>query len=354
MADTAAPVFYRAMQTAEREWTVFLLDAREPEWWRVLARFPSQERAESYAEIETMMNDDGESSFKDVGAASPAILAPASAITVANFSRRETVTHTRIEREETVQLGAPEIEAAEEVEGEVEISDCADLPTLNERQAKVFAGIRAIVERGERATMRQAALEIGSQNVTDAIYALEKKGYLAECGERGARHWVPCAEGEPRVDSLGLRARPWSDAEFLDLEEVAKRDGDFAALALRLDRSEGACKQQAYLRGWCKISGERECLPAAVASQEPQLEPDEVDADDLSKTPREVLCVIAELYDDKIHPIKEADILAVAEADEGRLPMAITRLSELNCIRRDGAGSWFPTSRGQAIAKQSA
>ena len=88
---------------------------------------------------------------------------------------------------------------------------------------------------------------------------------------------------------------------------------------------------------------------------EPQEEEGEpVDIDDLSKGPREVLAIIAELQDDRVHPIKETDISPLMELDNGRLPGILGRLRELELIRRDGVGvvSFSLTARGKEIAEE--
>lgn len=481
---------YSCLQISEKQWAVVLEDDREPEWWRIIARFSEKARADSYAEIENMMLKDAEGISTwapDLSISHAAVPAPASAIVAEQFTRRETFTQTRIEREETVTHAALEdvseegssdssteyaterdilsrrarsgcasntaflrlldrmqsgsillssldkgqkegrtlghivkegyaqyiegsraaitknglafIDAAgcaqspeddenlsktEEVEEatddlekaeDVVLVDAKTLDPLTPKQAMAFRSlILALKESGDNApSYSDMARHAGISGMSNYLYSLEGKGYIKNFGSYGAPKWQLLAFGEPHIeepkDTRGRNIRHWTDEELTELRDLDPGKGDsYATFAEKTDRSIEAVMQQARTRRWYlpallhlenvqKSPENDETVGAdALEQQEPEHKetiadgPEIVDLDDLSKAPREILCIIAELHADKIHPIKEPDILNLSEVDEGRLPFALNRLRELNCIRRDGTGSWFPTSRGIDLA----
>ena len=72
--------------------------------------------------------------------------------------------------------------------------------------------------------------------------------------------------------------------------------------------------------------------------------------DDLSRGPREVLCIIDELYRDKVHPIVIKEIANLSDLGEDRILAALARLHDLRCIKRDTTASYMPTDLGVKLA----
>lgn len=465
-----AHIEYRSIKTNESEWTVFCLDDREPEWWRVIAVFSSEKRAESYAEIEMMLTEDN--SAEEIGAIAdgvhghiPALAEPQSNIIRSHFVRRETIDHTHIERQETVTVAAraeeidaddlgstkllsgtiagredrsgltsndcflrvlrqmisgpiklleldksrkegmtmghivregyaeyleggqgglttkgmqflmtaramPEPEAVEQEEPEEATSEPAEdvtlvdpsaLPPLTEKQAAIYNGlVDAIKEEGdEKGWVSYSSIERRAQatGATAHLEAMAKKGWVVNRGQFGAPLWTPLTYGKAVVDaprdSAGRVIRSWTDAELDALKACAETTADYETFGQAVDRTATACEQKARTMGWYRSQGPGRWPQKDEESPAPIPADDfEVDVDDLSKGPREILSIIAELYADKVHPVKEPEILTLSEADEGRLAFILNRLRELRCVQRDGVGSYFPTARGLELAKQ--
>jgi hypothetical protein len=371
---------------------VFVVRDESPEWWRLVATFGNEARAIDYADMENTFADD--TSFDtplggrdDSKAPAPAVEPPKSALTTEALIRRESIAHTRIERTEeitraapaavepppqTLIIQAPVIEA-KPVAKTKRLIDASTLPPLTEGQAKVFRGlIAAVAERGERPSFSDISRHCGIAGIAHHLPNLASKGYIENRGEYGAPDWRPLAEGEPRIDlptdSRGKAVRQWTEEEVQGLYDLKLENGDgYVAYAEKIDRTLDAVMQKARtmrcynpkLSPFATVTVAEEpaqaAEPAAVAPQaveSPKKDdgPTHVDQDDLSKWPREVLCVIAELHADQVHPIKEPDIIPLVDLDESRLPFALNRLRELNCVRRDDVGSYFPTDRGKKIA----
>lgn len=332
---------YRSLKTGDSEWTVFVVDDRKPEWWRVVAKFLDQGRASAYAEFENMRWEftedhapDNHFGMVEAGEGvehAPALDAPASALS--HFVRRETLTHTRIEREETVtippapaaesvitesaprapRLEAPRNEAPEAVEVAAELPhseendpeptlEMVDAETLDPLTAPQLLAFNVLRDaNGSYVSTKEMIDRSGNGGVPTAVYALVKKGYVVADADALRRkiYRIVCV-GEPKCYDAPNSAIRAPDAPATDASASAEH----------------------------------------------------VDAEDLSKSPSEVLCVVDELYGDKIHPIKEPQIRGITELDEKRVSLAVTRLLELNLIRRDGNGSFFPTKRGSELAEE--
>jgi hypothetical protein len=319
---------YQALALPGGMFGVFVVHEDAPEWYRLIGTFASKERADQYAEIENMFLEDFDetetwSKMQRAEIASPpALSSPPSAVVPGNFVRRETIEHTHVERREEITVQANGIKYLEPIQPVKEITsappeprdgpyvplpddmiaDAAQLPTLTPKQkASLDAFCKLVIEKPRFTTGELIAA--GGGTAASHLYTLQSKGFIKDAGERGGRLWKIAYRGEPDV------------AEW----------------------QKSATKPEPQL---------------AIHQAEPaEVDLEAVDADDLSATPRAVLAAVSRLYADRIHPIKEPEIVQESGVDETRLPFAFQRLCILNCMRRDSVGSWFPTPRGIELAK---
>lgn len=269
-------IVYRSIPTSEREWSVFVTDDRTPGWWQLVATFANQGRAHDYAEMENDFSDMSDEvepwrGREDVRAPHPQWQIPTSRIV-----RRESITHTHIEREETSSIPKPVVRVVDEDRGlddvaELEatiaeppktdslkvnkLADAATLPSLTEKQAKVFLGLSA--DQTGAGWISYSHLEglTGISGLNYYLDSLERKGYARNVGERGTPRWCAAAAGQPRIDDNSLVWRAWSEKEFAELKSVCAGDRDFAGFGKRNGRTEQACIQQARVRGWYHSEG---------------------------------------------------------------------------------------------------
>jgi hypothetical protein len=267
----------------------------------------------------------------------------------------------------------------------VETVDAATLPPLTEKQHRVFLAVIAAAKKSSLGRAYQAAIQerSGFAAIQDALSALRHKGYLVCDNSERPRTYTPFAvSGEIRVEQPH-NARRWTDQECGDLIcelaacHWAGVEPDWEKLGGYFGRSAAATENKARTERWYPgvpggtfadqamrtIPEERRepdkpsiPVPEQPAQPEEPMAPEEdgaveIDVDDLSKNVREVLCIVTELHADRIHPIKEPDILGLSEVDGGRLPFILNRLRELRLVQRDSVGSLFPTLRGKEIAK---
>lgn len=216
---------YIALCTDTNEFSVFAVDGNQPDWWRRVARFADQARADDYAEMENSMifefcgdEEDGKR-FDDVKAAPPATPSPASNLTPRLLLRREHVTHhqtTQIERQEVFEEqqpasitvaeatapipvptpAPPQIEEGEEAE--IETVDCATLLPLTSLQMQVF---KVFVEaRGVYVSGQDLNKRVGSSG-QGTIPGVVKKGYLRRRETVDGACYDVIVHGAPRVEA---------------------------------------------------------------------------------------------------------------------------------------------------------
>lgn len=89
---------YRAVNIGS-EWAVFVVNDKTPVWWRLVAKFPDRDRAESYAVIENDCADEDCLPARDDEKAAPEMRLPVSRITIERFAQ------------EPAAVSAPQIEA---------------------------------------------------------------------------------------------------------------------------------------------------------------------------------------------------------------------------------------------------
>lgn len=273
-------------------------------------------------------------------------------------------------REELVALLAPQ--APLNVE---KLLDATTLPALTDKQAKVFW---ALVKAAENSPTRVAYPSLikklsGFANVDDALTSLRQKGYVENLGERGDWSYRALAQGTPIVDNEGIRGRPWTNNEFEQLKTTAEGDGNYDALATRINRTQIACEQQARSRGWYRNPGAMRwpAVKPNLHTQDPHpivvmkpahIEPslkitltapavivvdeEAADIDDLTPATREALLALRACTG----PSGIVDIRKFCDHSLDRLLLAMTRLSELKLASCDRE-RWSLTEHGKTIAE---
>ncbi len=201
--------------------------------------------------------------------------------------------------------------------------DCATLAPLTPMQFKVFSVM--VAARGEYLPSSEIDKRSGIDGSYGSLAGVRDKGYLIRRHAPGRPknchiYHVACF-GAPRVEESNKGAGPHSGLTKKDLMEEVKI----------------IVEQPAPLV-------EPEPVPQAIP-EEPEEETD-VDLDDLSKGPREVLLALSALGGSG----KEAAILGFADVTEARMPSIMTRLSELKLIS-PADDSWGLTNTGKIIAR---
>lgn len=268
--------------------------------------------------------------------------------------------------------------------------DAALLPPLTALQAKAFRGlVLAVAENanGETASFSQINRLGETSGVSSYTFKdLAKLGYVEMRGSFGAPDWRPVAEGEPRektfTDGDGNQTRQWTEKEIAGLRALDPASGEtYLSYAKKIGRTEIATKQKArsilcyrkdlestYASGglpgrWPEKKPGEENPPAPLApptavgnpddgADEADEEEADVDLDDLSKAPREVLIALRHHKKMGLSVVREPDIFAVADVDAARVPFALTRLSELKLISSNGDRAWSMTPPGERLAEK--
>lgn len=197
--------------------------------------------------------------------------------------------------------------------------DCATLAPLTPTQFKVFSVM--VAARGEYLPPSEIDKRSGIDGSYGSLAGVRDKGYLIRRHAPGRPknchiYHVACF-GAPRVEESNKGAGPRSGLTKEDLEVIV---GQPAPLV------------------------ESEPEPQTIL-KEPEEETD-VDLDDLSKGPREVLLALSALGGSG----KEVAILGFADVTEARMPSIMTRLSELKLISPTDDG-WGLTNTGKIIAR---
>lgn len=215
---------------------------------------------------------------------------------------------------------------------ESELVDAATLPRPSPREWQLLRVLPLLLRDNPACSVATMASNSGvpSGSIPAVLGALELKGYVRNVGEHGSPRREICFFG----------------AVTSEKQEGVPDDTVFVQKPIENDEVEAVEEPQE--------TAVPPCTPVEPEEEEPDADADEpeVDADDLSKGPREVLCIVYELHTDNVHPIKEPDILQLSEADKSRMAFILNRLRELNLVRRDAVGSYFPTPRGIELAKE--
>lgn len=224
------------------------------------------------------------------------------------------------------------------VAGSALMVDAATLPPLTPLQFKVFSAI--VAARGQYISAADIDANTGSPGSYGSLQAVRGKGYIRAIdasSKHNTAYEVVCF-GTPRVAAHG--SGPYRDYQTgpIVADTVVE-----APVSLGPITTPGeTVRFDEIPPGTSAGDGD----PASNADEK-------VDMDDLSKSQRDVLCVIVELSEDA--PAAPAsDVLTLSGLDQDRLVSVLTRLSQLGCITMvcNAPPQWKVTPLGAWIASE--
>lgn len=257
---------YRSIQTGAAEWSVFVVDDRAPNWWQVVAKFASQGRADDYAAMENEFADMSDleplQGREDTRAPHPARQLPPSNLTPQTITRRESIAHTRIEREETVttvaepqrqQIEAPAPASApeavlvyepapqvdeiivqvnklappvDEASADDPLPEPVDCATLDDLTRPQMDCLKVLIEaRGQYVSTTELVARAGS-SAPGALPALVKKGYVRKRSiGSGRKAYDILFYGAPRLMEVWTwKENPSADQSPVPVQESPEND----------------------------------------------------------------------------------------------------------------------------------
>ena len=196
---------------------------------------------------------------------------------------------------------------------------------------------------------------VSNGNAYAGLKALQGMGYVKNFGGLGSPDWWPMATGQIKI----RKKRGEAGDATVDEAEAGAAHGlnNLTAEQIRrgmgIDAAMEALADPEPLRPLADVVEDLHGVERDDRLGAPPLADDEepTDMDSLSKSQREVLCVIVELTEDG-GSVTDGEILALAELDRGRLEGVLTRLDVLGCIRMDSNAPrrWVATPLGHTIA----